>query len=89
MFSTIGLIGMGSSSSPVGFSNMSGCSPKGSSTSHPLKKREGWLLDVVGVFGKNFPKLSLFLRGMKGNVFGLVLRFFKIWKVICRTEFAD
>jgi len=24
----------------------------------------------VGVFGKNFPKLSLFLQGMKGDIFG-------------------
>lgn len=55
---------------------MSGYSPKGSSSSQPPKKREGWLLDAVGVFGKNFPRLSLFLRGMKGNVFGLVLYFF-------------
>ena len=63
LFSTIGSVGMGSSSysSPVSSSNMLGFSPKGSSNSQPPKKREGWILDVVGLFGKNFPKLSLFL----------------------------
>ena len=77
-FSTIGSVGMGSSSSSslVGSSNMLGFSPKGSSSSQPPKKREVWLLDEVGVFGKNFPKLSIFLRGMKGNVFGLVFESF-------------
>lgn len=76
-FSAIGLVGMGSSScpSPIGSSNMSGFSPKGSSNSLSPRKREGWLLDVVGVFGKNFPELSLFLQGMKGNVFGFSIRF--------------
>jgi len=53
-FSDIGSVGMGSSSSSslVGSSNLSGFSPKGSSNSQPPKKREGLLLDVVGVFGK-------------------------------------
>ena len=52
-FSAIVSVGMGSSSSssPIGSSNMSGFSPKGSSSSQPPKKREGWLLDAVGVFG--------------------------------------
>ena len=74
-FSTTGLVGMGSSSSSshVGSSNMSHFSPEISSNSHPPKKREGWLLDVVEVFGKKFPKLSLFLRDVKGNIFGMVL----------------
>lgn len=78
LFSAIGLVGMDSpsSSSPVGSSNMSGCSSKGSSSSQPLKNREGWLFEVVGVFGKNFPKLSLFLRGMEKEKFCFVLFFF-------------
>lgn len=48
-----------SSSSSIGSSNILGCSPKGSSGSLPPKKREGWLCDVVGMLGKNFPELSL------------------------------
>ena len=56
------LVGMGSPSSPpIGSSKISGCSPKGLSNSHPSKKREGWLFEVVEVFGRNFPKLFLFL----------------------------
>ena len=38
----------------------------------PLKKREGWLCEAVGVLGKKIPELSLFLRGMKENFFWLV-----------------
>jgi len=66
LFSAIGSRGMFYCfASPIGSSNISGCSPKGSSGTLPPKKREGWLCDVVGVLGKNFPELSLFLRGMK------------------------
>jgi len=63
LFSTIRLVGMGSSSfsSPIGSSKSSDYSPNGSSNSQPLKKREGWLFELVGVFGRNFLKLSLFL----------------------------
>jgi len=71
LFSAIGSVGMGSSSSSslVGSSNIYGFSPKGSFSSQPLKKREGGLFEVVGVFGKNFPKLSLFLEYMKKMFF--------------------
>ena len=58
-----------SSSSTIGSSYISGCSPVVSSASVPPKKREGWLYDVVGVLGRNYHELSLFLRGMKGNLF--------------------
>lgn len=61
LFSSIVLVGMISSSSPIGSSKLFGCSPKGSSSSQPLKNREGWLFEVVGEFGRKFPKLSLFL----------------------------
>lgn len=63
LFSAIRSVGMGSpySSSPIGSSKISGYSSKGSSNSQPPKKKEGWILEVVGVFGRNFPKLSLFL----------------------------
>ena len=64
IFSAIGSVGMGSSSSsssPVGSSNILGYSPKGSSNSQPPKKKEGRLLYVVGVFEIFFPKLSLLL----------------------------
>ncbi|MCY6524992.1 hypothetical protein, partial [Actinobacillus pleuropneumoniae] len=61
--SAIRSIGMGSPSFPplVDSSKISHCSPKGSSNSQPPKKREGWRFEVVGIFGRNFPKLSLFL----------------------------
>jgi len=50
-----------SSSSAIGSSYIFGCSLIGSFGSLPLKKREGWLCDVMGVLGRNFPKFSLFL----------------------------
>ena len=88
LFSAIGSVRMGSSSSSslVSFSNILGCSPKGSSNSQPAKKREGWMFEAVGVFGKNFPKLSLFLRGMEGNSFGLVLYYFLNLKVLAELK---
>jgi len=75
LFSAIGSVGMSSPSSsyPVGSSNMSSFSPKGSSSSQPPKKREGWFLEAVGVFAKNFPNLSLFLQGMERIFFFLIL----------------
>ena len=74
------------SSSPVGSSNISGFSHKGSSNSQPLEKREGWLFEAVGVFGKNFPKLSLFLQGMK-KMFLFCSEFFQTLKVIAELKF--
>ena len=75
--SAIRSVGMGSPSSspPVDSSKISGCSPTGSSNTQLLKKREGWVFEVVGVFGRNIPKLSLFLQGTK-EVFFLSFMFF-------------
>lgn len=80
--STIGSVGMNSSSSyfPIGSSNMSGFSPKGSSNSLLVKKKEFWLVDVVGVFDKNFLEFSLILWCMKGIFFGFFEIFFKAGK---------
>lgn len=78
LFLAIRSVRMGSpSSSPtIDSSNIYGFSPKGSSNSQPSKKREGWLFEVVGVFGRKFPKLSLFLGGMK-EVFLFCFVFFQ------------
>jgi len=65
-----------SSSSPIGSSNIFGCSPNGSSSSKPLKKREGLLFHGVGAFGKEIPKPSLLLRGMKEIYFFFFRVFF-------------
>jgi len=77
LFPAIRLVGMGSPSSslPIDSSKISGCLPKGSSNAQLPKKREGWMFEVVGVFGRNIPKLSLFLRGMK-EVFLVSFMFF-------------
>ena len=87
LFSAIRSAGMGSPSSspPIGSSNISGCSPKGPSNSQPPKKREGWLFEVVGVFGGNFHKLSLFLQSMK-EVFLLCFSFFQALKLIAELK---
>jgi len=74
------------SSSYIGSSNMSSYSPRGSSLSQPSKKRDGWLCEAVGVLGKNFPELFLFLRGMKGNIFGWFLFLFPHTDSTCKTE---
>jgi len=50
------------------------------------KKREGWLCEVVGALGKYFPMLSLFLQGMKGNIFGWFLFLFPTLKVPIEIE---
>ena len=90
-FSSTGSVGMGSSSYsyPIGSSDMSCYSPKGSSNSQSPKKREDWLLDVVGVFGKKIPDVSLILRGMKGNIFGFLWDFSLNMKSSCRKESVD